>query len=1072
MAVPPPHRSESRRPALPPLFAAGVMAAFFLSGAASLSHEIAWTRLLRLVVGNTTYAITTVLAVFMGGLALGGWLGGRLADRRSDALRLFGWMECGIGLYCLALPWLIGAAGPLYRLVYGVAGGSVPVVIAVRIVTCALVLMVPATLMGATLPILSRHFLRAGGSLGRSVGRLYAINTLGAVTGTAAAGFVLIPTLGVRGTIGLAAAGNVLAGLAGLALHRRYGRVVAAAVPAAQRADEAPGALRRLRRLLMGAYAASGFAALTYEIAWTRVLSLMIGSSVYAFSIMLSAFILGLGLGGLLIARFADRLRDPVRVLAVLQLGIAGSALAAVPLFDSLPFHTARLLSRFGGSFWSQQAAELGMVLAVMLVPTTLMGAAFPVVCRAYAPRDERAGRDVGNLYAANTTGSILGALGGGFLLIPLVGLQTTLQIAVAVNVGIAAVLLLRGVQGRPSPARVALAGVAVLAVGGAWVGIPRWDPAAMAFGPFEYVRNQAGDQLPDTATLRRNARAGRVLYHSEGVATTVTVRELEDGTIVLLVNGKPDASSKGDLDTQILLGQLPALLHPDPRRTLVIGLASGITLASIATHPVETLECAEISPSVVEACRFFDPYNGRVLDDPRTEILVADGRNHLALTDRRYDLIVSEPSNPWIAGVSDLFTLEFFRAVHDRLAAGGVACVWLETYNVDVESFRSVAASFAEVFDGPTLWSSTRADFMLIGSRGGLSVDLAVLERRMARPAVAADLERISVHSPATLLGRMVMDGAGLDAFVEGARLHTDDNALLEFDVPRNRLGRIDVEAPLQAIEAARSMDFAYLRGADAAAVEAAKRGAVDVARAAALANRAMVHFAQGRPDRGREDLRQAATLNPRDPIVRGVRTANLEAARKLAAEGRLEQALTLYQAIVDVHPDHRGARRGIAALYDQLEMPRQALLHYRWLDEHGAKDPRVLFRLAEVSAAAEPAAAVGYYRRLMEQNPDQAVLLNNLARLFATRPALEADPDEVLRLAERACELTQRRNPQALDTLGMVHAAAGRFDDADRCAREALALVTDPDAPLRDELQSRIELYEQGRPYVEGDR
>lgn len=903
---------------------AALFAGFLLSGASGLIHEVTWMRLLRHVMGNSTAAITTVLCAFMGGLALGSLLAGRGFLRRLSPVTAFGWIEALIGLYCLCLPLLLSGGEPLYRWLYQSAH-EVPAALALARFTFSLAaLLVPATLMGATLPILGRAVARSDRA-GGAVGLLYALNTLGAVAGAAASGFVLIPALGVRATIAVGAAINLAIAATCLALGRRAGapeseRPAPAAVAAGAPAE--PALTARARRAVLAAALLSGLAALSYEVAWTRALALVFGSSVYAFSMMLTAFILGLGSGSLVAARLVERLTDPLRWLARAQAGAGLGALAVVPLLGALPLLVTPLLVRFGASFAALSAVEFALTLLVMFVPTFLMGASFPLATRLLTAGGAEVGRAVGQLYAWNTLGSIAGSVLAGFALIPWIGMRATLLAAVLVNGAGAVLLALHGAH----PSRKRFAAGVLLAGAAAVLLTPRWDPSVMTSGPFMQARRLDAGVAASPEALRAILAESKLVYYREDRGTTIAVRELSDGERILYVDGKPDASSVKDLPTQILLAQVPCLLHPAPRRGLVIGLASGVTLGSAARHAsFERLDCAEIAPAMVEACRTFAAVNGDVLADPRVRIIAEDGRNHLALTSEQYDVIISEPSNPWIAGIADLFTLEFFRTCRDRLADGGIACIWLEAYNIDLASLRSIVRTFQEVFPDAQLWHSTEYDYQLIGVKGALSVDAERLAERCAEPLIAADLRRIDIDSAEELLARLVMGPAGAGRLAAGAPLHTDDNALLEFAAPRilvNNRGQGDM---LEAIEACRGAELAFVAGADAAAAAGLREAAAARIALAGHLARARAAGGEQRFEEVVRALQAAAAIDAAVPEVAEFAGGGVATARDLIDAGQFGAAVAALRTVLRVVPRHAPALEAlgwIAAVRPEQEL------------------------------------------------------------------------------------------------------------------------------------------------------
>ncbi len=702
-----------------------VLLCFITSGAASLVLEATLCRLLRLTLGNTTLAVTTVLCAFMGGLALGGYLGGRLSDGARRPLRAYAILEGSIGLTCLLLPAAIHVLRPVYAWLYLHSEGSFLLLSLVRFTFCGLLLLVPTTFMGATLPILARWYAARSGRAGRAVAWLYTANSLGAAGGVLLCAFVLLPALGVGGTIRLACSLALGVCLVALALDRMTASEPAAPGRAGPRAGKPAGPSRpgRLEAALLLAYGLSGAAALAYEVAWTRVLSLVMGSSVYAFSLMLAAFILGLAIGSAVAGRFVDRLRDAATGFAVAELGIGLTALAAVPLLGQLPVAVVRIVNEYSRSFALLQAVEFALVVLVMIVPTCLMGAAFVLVSRACIGTRGQVGRAIGRIYTANTVGGVVGAFTATFEWIPWIGTQDTIVLASAVNVGIGVLFLLPPLRPLRWPWPLAGAGAAACLVAAAMY-LPAWDRAILSSGGYIYADYYAPGKSADSGQIRRNMRSMRLLYYREDIGGTVTVREDGSGDRGLAVCGKSDASRIGDLPTQMLIAHGPLLLHPNPRQALVIGLASGISLGAVAAHDLERIDCVEISPAMVEASHYFDEDNGRVLADPRVRVILGDGRNHVALTDRMYDVIISQPSNPWMAGIADLFTLEYFQACRSRLNPGGLACVWMQAYELEDEVLRSVVATFREVFPHMViLEAKAGADYVLIGGADPIRV-------------------------------------------------------------------------------------------------------------------------------------------------------------------------------------------------------------------------------------------------------------------------------------------------------------------------------------------------------------
>jgi spermidine synthase len=741
---------------------------------------VVWLRWLVHLFGATTLAVSTILTAFMGGLALGAWVGGRLAPRLARPLRAYGLLELAIGAYALLLPLLLDGVPPLLRMLGATEASSFGALSLARFGLAAALLVVPTACMGATLPILAEAVTARPGELGGRVGRLYAVNTAGAVLGTAAAGLALLPTLGVTATNRIAIGLNVAVGLAALVVADRL-RV--AALPSAP-TGPAPSPVSGPRREVATALTAvlvSGALAMVYEVGWTRALALVLGSSVYAFTVMLTTFLVGLAAGSYLAARRVDRLAEPGLVLALVQVGIAVAAFVGVAGLGELPWLFLRIFAWSGGRHGPLLALEFLLSGALILVPAVLAGAVFPLAVRLAGGAPERAGRIIGRLYAVNTVGAIVGSFAGGFLLLPAAGIRATLVLAIALNLACAlAVLWLLPPRRRllvPLTAAIAAGGLALPALA------PAWPALAMSSGVAIYARSLASLSRDELAARRGRTR---LLFYEEGLTTTVSV-ERDGRGLFLRVNGKTDASSTVDMPTQVLLGHLPLFLHPAPREALVIGLGSGVSVGAALRHPLVRVTVVELEPAVVTASRFFDEVNGRPLADPRSRLVVTDARHFLLLTRDQFDVIVSEPSNPWMTGAASLFTREFFELARSRLRPGGVFGQWVQLYSLSPETLRTIVATFGAVFPHTAVFQSASGDTILVGSGSPLRSAFGPLAARMGAPAVAADLRRVGIADPADLMARLVLDEEDVGRFARDAVVNTDDNAHVEFTAPRS---------------------------------------------------------------------------------------------------------------------------------------------------------------------------------------------------------------------------------------------------------------------------------------------
>ncbi len=788
---------------------------FFLSGAAGLAYEVVWTRMLILVFGSTTFAVSTVLTAFMGGLALGGWLAGRYARRFRNPARVYGIMEIGIGLYALGVPLFFDALVPLFREAWALFHPSFYAFSLIRFLLCGSVIVLPTVLMGATLPVLSAFLARRRGRRGFRVGLLYAVNTGGAVAGALLAGFVLLPAVGVSASLWAAAATNLLLGAAVILLSFRvrtpapevapqgpYPAPLAPGTPAPEGLEAGPKpALPRPPgfRLVLWLIFLSGFVAMTYEVAWSRILHLMIGSSVYAFTVILVTFLTGLAGGAAVVTPFLRRLKEGrgLAAFGAVQAGVAVAVFFTLTYFSEIPYLYASfaqahvVASKTNLSYANLTFLQFLISGLVMLAPAGLLGAAFPLAVQIRAGRGEETGRLVGRVYSINTMGSILGSFAGGFLLLPALGIQNTLLIGLAANALMGAAALWHA--GRKaetesaSTLRLAMASVAVGFGVFALLAAPRWNRLLMSRGLYKYALDPNLEDGSRKAVKKRFLSSRDLLFYREGITTTVCVVDQGKGHRYMATNGKVDASSKMDMPTQVLLAQIPMAVAPANQDVMVVGFASGTTVGSALLHPLQSLTAVEIEPAILEASRYFDDWNNRPLEDPRLRVIHEDARNHLLVTDRTFDLVISEPSNPWMTVAANLFTKDYYEIARARLKPGGCYCQWLQLYALRAKDVKCLVRTFLSVF--PTtyvFYSKESVDLMLIGSSEPFTIDARRASGRVRLQAVASDLDRVGVDSLETLLSHFMEGPEELEAFAGEGPLNTDDNARIEFSTPR----------------------------------------------------------------------------------------------------------------------------------------------------------------------------------------------------------------------------------------------------------------------------------------------
>jgi predicted membrane-bound spermidine synthase len=769
-----------------------VFSLLFLSGFTGLVYELAWSKRLSNLLGNSGQAHAIVLATFMGGLAAGAWLFGRAADRSKRPLQVYGLLELGVGLSALLFPSVLDVLG---RAWLSVAPGldGVPRT-ASRLVLAALALVVPTLLMGGTLPAVTRYLTERLETARRDLSLLYAVNSLGAATGCFIAGMVLVPSQGLWATERFAATLNLLLGCAALVAGRK---ALPPSATVAASGDE-PKALvwdqAAVRAALLGT-AVAGFTSMLYEITWIRVLAVVLGGTSYAFTIILTTFILGISLGSFWLSRRPDV--DALRTFSRLQLSLVGAVCLALPFYERLPYAFIQLnaLLQHGEQTWLlYQFITFLFCGVVLLAPTFLLGASFPAAARVAMRAVESVGSQLGTTYLANTAGTVSGSLLGGLWLLPTIGLEGNFAMGLGFNLVAAGVAGWVAKRGQSFARRLGPVLVGAVVVLGWVAGTHGWALTVASSGRFrEWHRT-----FSSFAEFREEVRdRSDVRFYRDDVFASVLVGEQSGDRRYLRINGKVDGSNGSDIDTQVLAAHLGVLTHPrEVKKVLLIGVGAGITAGSLLTHDLEQLDVVEISPAVIEAVKLFAPDTHDAFNDPRCHVYVEDARTFLTLTPERYDLIVSVPSNPWVSGVSGLFSQDFFRVARERLAPGGRVVQWIHTYESSVEMVKLVVRTLRDSFEHGTTWVGPD-DLVMIASREPLALDVPTMQRRMAAPAVAADLARIRTHEVTTLLSRQLHSDADQLAFSGPGLVNTDDFNRLEYGSPIAYFVAGDVEVP-----------------------------------------------------------------------------------------------------------------------------------------------------------------------------------------------------------------------------------------------------------------------------------
>ncbi|MFH1279226.1 MAG: fused MFS/spermidine synthase [Candidatus Eisenbacteria bacterium] len=1070
-----------------------VLTLFVLSGAAGLVYEIIWTRMLTLVFGNTVYAASTVIASFMGGLAIGSYIFGRLADRRRDTLRIYGMLEFGVGIFALFVPTIFTGLNGVYGHLFRSFGEQTAPFFIARFVLSFTILLAPTILMGATLPVLTRFFVVRRARLGRQVANLYALNTLGATAGCFLAGFFMIERLGVsRSNYAAAAVSLIVATLIVITAHR-LGPGAAGTVPektqAKEKKKDSEGRYSDgVRRLILIGIAFVGFSSLGYEVLWTRVIIYVTSASIEAFTVVLTTYLAGIALGSLLVARWVDRWKRPLAVFGAIEIAVGLAAIASIPLLADLYRVSAFVSQLHIPGFWGWTAVRFLFTAIVIALPTLLMGAAFPVATHAFIRTMGGVGRGVGSLYAMNTVGAVAGSLAAGFLILPALGAQNGLMVLALLNM-IVGVILWSSEKGR----RIAgMAGGAAVAAAGFLIGLFFIPPHA-----FHRLFNQS-------------RAASKMIYCSEDATATVTVHQFppgynfEEDLRVICTNGVDVAGTDYMLrTTQLVQGHLPLLVQRPGARAMQVGFGSGETARVILLEGAEHLDVIEICDGLVAAAPLFADINRLAYQGPKARVIIMDAKNYARLTGEKYDLIMNDSIHPRVSGNASLYTVDYFADCRASLAPGGYMSSWFPVYGMRPEELKMILRSFQTVFPHATLWmahNTVNRHALLLAplEDGPVRIDYGDFHRRFTRPEILEDLAPIDMDDPVFFISSLVMDEDALREYSQGADLNTDDHPRLEYRVPKHLENdelawanilesllpyRSDVrtlltglpEDPEERRELVDLLGRYYegngyvLRGMvkglrgdkdalgefDKAEEVCPEHQAVRIARerreeqlsvriveaisrpgdADAVARLSDAYWRAGRIEEAAREIERASRMAPDNPAY----------ARRLGelrtSLGNHRGALEAYNRALELAPENPVILVGMAVSYEAVGQWEDAARCYREATSRGGdrrSDLQISLALAEMRLGRVDKAAEAYGRAL-ELAPHSIVALNHLALLESER----GNRDEAIALLRRAMQANPR-HPDAWNSLAWMYAEEGtNLDEALRLAERAVELA-----------------------------
>lgn len=873
---------------------------FFLSGSAGLVYQVVWVRMLSLVFGNTVYAVSMVVAAFLSGLALGSHYWGKRVDRIKAPLGTYIKLEVAIALAALTVTFGIGVIDDLIvgmMTIESIGSGGWHVA---RFLLLFLILLVPTALMGATTPVMGKIYVDSFERVGRGIGSLYAANTYGATFGAFVSGFVLIPLLTVNGALTCALVLNL--GIAA-ALYA-FRRVVTAAAIEPQRADNQTRSANaksearqndRLGQLSIGSalafMAISGFAALAFEILWTRAFVVSFASTVYMFSSLLTVILLGMALGAHLISKRLDSAGDPLGIFGLAQVGIGVLGAASVIFFHFSDVLYQQIDQFLGPTNWIHHLATTFVLMVVALLPPTLlMGIGYPVICRIATRSLDSLGRDVGIVYAVGTAGGIVGSLAAAFIILPVIGLQKGLLMVSMLALVVGGTALLKS-----------------FARDRKW-----WIPAPVALVLAVFIGTEAQGINIAYGTSAREA----VVFAKEDAMGTVRVTSDGPGERLRLWVNNYRLAASGDISARF--GNMPLLIKQDAKEVLLISLGSGITAGAVGGHPVDRIDCVEIVPALLDAQSFFSNDNHDIVNDKRFKLTFWDGRHYIRLTDREYDLVISDLFQPDSAGVGSLYSLDHFLNVKARLKHDGAMAQWLPLYQLSPENLRIIMRTFAEAFPHVTVWYgdfvSEMPALLLMGSSQPLSIRMDALAVALRREPVKVDM--VEFYDPLSFLSAYVMDRQGVLDFTGNVPVNTDNSAVIEYSAPRNVWGRgryavenfnslIDVRRPVTPLIAGANDDTAFRETIE------------NYYRARTLILQGKVDHAYRKYNDEWQKFRQASRYVPHEPVLGAV---SLDLGYLFYYNGRYQTAADVLEWSRTVNPNIPQTYNYLAKSYRRL--------------------------------------------------------------------------------------------------------------------------------------------------------
>lgn len=875
-----------------------------------------------MIFGADAYGVATVLTVFFTGLALGSYIFGRIIDSHANrALFLYGLLEIGIGVYAALTP-LIFANLPVFSFT-----------LATLVISMAILLM-PTILMGGTWPAAVKAAAQM--SADRSPGWLYGFNTLGATVGVFLAGFLLIWLLGMNLTILLAALINLVIGVGAIYLNLKLPLKFQNERHKLSISNQ-QSAISAHQRILLAVFFLTGFGALALEVLWTRVLILAFGTSTFAFSLILGTFLFGMALGSLIASQFFKRPGKTAFYLAISLLLLGLTVVVSSAFLGQAPKLIASFLSAQDYSFTRVMIAAVSINLMIVILPAILMGLNFVLGLRLLKGEADEVG-EISRAYAVNTIGGVAGALLSGFLLLPNIGLQKSI-LTVSISYFFASIVVCFWLFDAKKTRWVVMVFSAMVVLAGFMY--PAWNKHVLTSGVAIYFR----DYLSGGLNFEQAVSQGEILYYKEGLLSTIIVKKAPEGFLFLRGDGKADASTDQDLDDMHLIGHLPMILHKNPRKVLVIGMGSGITLGSVVAHEeAKEIEVVEIEEAMIEAAKYFSEYNHNVLNDKEVRVIKSDVRGYLKRTGGKYDVITSQPSNLWVKGNANLFTSDFFEIAKNSLSDDGLILQWVPFYGMTSGQFKTILASFNKVFPTMTVWTPVVShDVLLIGSKRPQVYDFDLLDGRVRQDSVQRDLKSAGIEDGESMLAHYLFDESKLKAYLGGSPIHTDNKPIVEFSAPFSLYKETVVEN-LQDLKRLMSFDANHFSNLD----EVKRAKVNELQEAVQVIFDAKIKATGGNLEEAAEEFEKALKILPKSQTKKELARLYLELAKSEFEVNNIPKTIAYFETSVENHPNAQ-VYLNLSILYLQQNRVGKATEAVSRAKELDSNNPRI----AEVEKA-----------------------------------------------------------------------------------------------------------------------